>query len=82
MTQPHVEPLPIPLIKENHDGKPDNFFVKLKLHRYPASSMSDLYEFKMSLCDNGKLEEFLLFVWNFNMTLAEAGTLEADAKFQ
>ena len=82
MTQPHVEPLPIPLIKENHDGKPDNFFVKLKLHRYPASSMSDLYEFKMSLFGNGEPEEFLLFVRNFNMTLAASEILGVGAKFQ
>ena len=31
MNQPHVEPPPIPLIKENHDGKSDKDFVKLKL---------------------------------------------------
>ena len=36
----------------------------------------------MSLFDNGDPEEFFLFVRNFNMTLAVAGTLESDAKFQ
>ena len=81
-TQPHVEPLPIPLIKEKHYGKSDKDFVKLKIHRYPASSMSDLYEFKTSLCDNGKLEEFLLFVRNSNTDLATSVILEADAKFK
>ena len=50
--------------------------------RYPTLSTSDLYEFKMSLFDNGDLEEFLLFVRNFNTTLVASGTLEADAKFQ
>ena len=56
MTHPHIDPPPIPLIKETHDGKSDKYFVKLKLRRYPTSSRSDLYEFKMSLFDNGNPE--------------------------
>ena len=36
----------------------------------------------MSLLDNGELEEFLLFVRNFNMTLAASGTLDVDVKCQ
>ena len=44
--------------------------------------MSNLYEFKMYLFENGDLEEFFLFVRNFNMTLAASGALEADAEFQ
>ena len=47
MTQPHIEPPMIPLIKENVSGKSDKDFVKLKLCRDPISSTSDLYEFKM-----------------------------------
>ena len=46
----HVEPPPIPLIKEMCTVKPDKDYVKLKLRRYP---MSDLYEFKMSLFYHG-----------------------------
>ena len=82
MNHPHVEPPPIPLIQETHDGKSDKYFVKLKLCRDPTSSTSDPYEFKMALFDNGKPEEFLLFVSNFNMTLAASGTLEAGVKYQ
>ena len=82
ITQPQVEHPLIPLIKDNHGGKSDKYFVKLKLHRYPTSSMLDLYQFKMSLFDNGKPEGFLLFVRNFNMTLAASGALEAGAKYQ
>ena len=48
----HVEPPPIPLIKENHDDNTDKDFVELKLHRYPTLSTPDLYEFKMSWLDN------------------------------
>ena len=72
----------IPLIKENNDGKSDKDFVKLKLCRDPTLPTSDLYEFKMSLFDNGNTEEFLLFVCNFNTTLAASGTLETGAKYQ
>ena len=36
----------------------------------------------MDLFDNGDLEEFLLFVRNFNMAFAASGTLAADAKVQ
>ena len=82
MSQPHVEPPQIPLMKENQDGKSDKDFVKLKLRRNPTSSMLDLCDFKISLLDNGEQEEFLLLVINFNITLAASGMLEADAKFQ
>ena len=78
----HIEPPPIPLIKETWPGKSDEDYVKLKLIRYPTSSTSDLYEFKMYFFDHGKLEEFLLFIRNFNMHLAATGTLEADANIQ
>ena len=56
MTQVHTEPLLIPLIKVTYDGKSEKYFVKLKLRKYPTSSTSDLYEFRMSLFDNGRQE--------------------------
>ena len=43
---------------------------------------SELYESKTYLFDNGKPEDFLLLVRNFNMTLLASGTLEVGAKFQ
>ena len=36
----------------------------------------------MSLFDNGDPEEFLLFVLNFNINIAESGMLEMDAKIR
>ena len=36
----------------------------------------------MSLSGYGKQEEFLLFIHNLNMTIAETGTLDIDAKIQ
>ena len=65
-----------------YDGKSDKDFVKLKLCKDPTSSTSDLYEFNMSLFDNGEPEEFLLFVRNFDMTLAVSGPLETGAEIQ
>ena len=53
----HVEPPPIPLIKETCNGKSDGDSDKLKLRRDPTSSY--LYEFKMSLFDHVGREEFL-----------------------
>ena len=78
----HLEPPPILLIEETCDGKSDGYFVKLKLCRDPASSMSYLYEFKISLFDHGEPEEFLLFIYNFNMTLAATGALDMGANVQ
>ena len=82
MTHPHVDPPMIPLIQETNDGKSDRYFIKLKLHRDHTSPTSDLYEFKMSLFDNGQPEELLLFSCNFNMTITASGTVEAGAKCQ
>ena len=79
MKKMHVGPPPIFLIKSKNNDKSDKYFVKLKLHKYPTSSSSYLYEFKVDLFDNGDPEEFLLFVWNFNMTLVASGTLAIGA---
>ena len=54
----HVEPPPIPLIKEMSTGKSDGDYVKLKLRRYPMSSTSELFEFRMYLFDHGDPEAF------------------------
>ena len=49
-----VEPPPIPFIKETSTGKSDGDYVKLNLRIDTTSSMSDLYEFRMSLFDHGE----------------------------
>ena len=77
-----MEPPPIPLTKKTYNGKSDKDVVKMKLRRDPKYSTSDLYEFKMTLFDHGGPEEFLLFIHNFNMTLAETGTLETNTNIQ
>ena len=41
----YVEPPTIILIKETFNGKSDEDFVKLKLHRDPIYSTLDLYEY-------------------------------------
>ena len=82
MTQEHVEPPPINLIKGSYNGKSETYSVKLKLCIDITSSTSDLYEFKMSLFDNVKPEEFLFFVSYFNTTLAVSGKLEIGAEIK
>ena len=78
----HVEPPKIPLVKGKYDGNSDKYFVKMKLRRYPTSSMSDLYNFKMYLLDNCHTEEFLLFVRNFNIYIVASGMMEVVTKIQ
>ena len=46
----HVEPPPIPLIKEICNGNSDEDLFKLKLCRDPTSSTSDLNEYHICLC--------------------------------
>ena len=82
MTQAHLEYTPIPLINGKYNGKSDKYFVNLEFCRDPTYSTSDLYEFRMSLFENGEPEDFLLFVCNSNMTLAEIGTLETGVNIQ
>ena len=57
----YVDPPPIVLIKETSNGKSDGNYFELKMCRDPTSSMSDLYEFRMSLFDHSEPEEFLFF---------------------
>ena len=80
--QVHENPPLIPLIKIKIDDKSDTYFVKIKLRRDPTSEKLDLYEFKMDLFDNGKMEEFLLFIRNFNTALKVSGTIKSGAKIQ
>ena len=47
-----------------------------------TSENSDIYEFKMSLFDNGKTEDLLLFIQNFQMTLKASGTLASSSNIQ
>ena len=80
--QLHVEPPPIPLIKSKIDTQSDKYFVKIKLRRGPTSEKSGLYDLKMTFFDNGDLEEFLLFIWNFKMTLEVSETLSTGSNIQ
>ena len=63
-------------------GKSDEDYVKLKLRRDTISSTSGPYKFSISSFDDDNRKEYLLFVQNFNMTLAAIGTHETDAKIQ
>ena len=78
----HLEPTSIPLIKETCYFNSDKDLVNIELRGYPASSMLDLYESKIALFYNVNIEDFLFFIFNFNMTLAATGMLNKDAKMQ
>ena len=52
------------------------------MRRDTTSSTLNLYKFLMYLFDHGEPEEFLLFIRNFNMTLAKTGALDIDAETQ
>ena len=47
-----------------------------------TSENSDNYKLKTALLDNSKLEDFLLFLRNFQMTLEESGILASGGKIQ
>ena len=78
----YVEHLPPPPIKSKPVDKSEKYFVKLKLSRDPTSSLSEIYEFKMALFENGEPEEFLLFMRNFNMTLVESGMMSMGTEIK
>ena len=44
--QLHVNPAPIPLIKNKNNEKLDKYCVKIKFYRDPTLQKSDLYELK------------------------------------
>ena len=77
-----MDPPLISLIKSKNDEILDKYCVKIKLCRDLTSKNSDPYKLKMAFFDNGKPEEVLLFVNNFNMTLKALGALAATAKIQ
>ena len=73
--QVHLDPPHITLIRGKKDEKLDKAFIKIKFCRDPTSENLQPYEFKMSLFDNVKPEEFLLFIPKFNMVIETPGTL-------
>ena len=82
MTQAHVEPLPTLSIKSKLNNKSDTYFVRKTVCRDTTSEKLNIYEFNMDLFDDGKTEEFLLFVSNFKTSLAAAEKLATGAKTQ
>ena len=78
----HVEPPTIPLFKEMFTGKSYEDYGELKLCGDSTFSTSEIYEFMMYLLDHDDPEEFLLFIWNLNMTIVITVTLDMDAKVQ
>ena len=72
----------IPFIGSNNNEKFDKEWVKIKFFRDSTSAKSDLYDFIMALFGNSNLEEFLLFIMDFQMTYEAAGILTAGANIK
>ena len=60
----------------------EKYFVKVKLITNPTLDKSEMYDFIMTLFENGELEYFLLFHIKYRMTLDASETLTVDAKIQ
>ena len=60
--------------------KPEKYGVQIKKFRDPTTEKSKLYEFKMALFDKNKLEEVLLFVRNFQITIKALEDSAASAE--
>ena len=73
---------PILLIKSKIDKKLDKYSVRIKFCRDPMSTKLDPYEFKITLFGSDGLEEFLLFIRNFNTSLKASETLVVSARIQ
>ena len=80
--QVHVEPPPIPLIKNNNNEKLDKDFVKIKLHMNLTSQNVYLYEFKMVLFNDGNTKELILFIRVLNITIGASGTILGGTNIQ
>ena len=80
--QVHVDTPPIPLIISNKNDRSDKYFYEIKLGRDLTSEKLDLYEFKMALFNNGYPKQFLLFIWNFNMTIEVSRTNKSSENIQ
>ena len=65
------------VVVEQHVEPPPTPLIKIK-----RGEKLELYGFKMALFHNGKPEEFLLFVPNFNMTIEASGVLQLYKKAQ
>ena len=58
--QIYVDPPHIPLIKSKLDTNLEKYSFKIKLCRNATPQKSDVYEFIMSIVDNGYPEDFLI----------------------
>ena len=77
-----MEPPLIPLIKSKNYTKSEKDSIQIKFHRYPTLETFDMHESKTGFFDNGKQEELLLFMWNFQMMLYVSGTLVESMNIQ
>ena len=77
--QIHVEPHPTNLTKIKTDTKLEKYDVKIKLPINTTLEAYDIYDFKMSLFENGYPEEFF-WLQNYQMMIKSSVNIMAGAK--
>ena len=78
----YVDPTLTPLIKINTDKNSEKYYARITLHRNPISEASDMYELKMALSSNGKLEDFILLQCNYQILPEASGNITSGEKIQ
>ena len=61
------------IIKSKNDRRAVKKSLKLNRKEILRQKIRILYRFKIDLFDNSNMEEFLLFLWNFKMTIKDLG---------
>ena len=49
--------------------------MKVKFHRNPASSTSEIYEYKIPILEEVQTEDFLIFLKNLQKTMESTGAI-------
>ena len=80
--QARIDPPPIPLPKATTGKKEETNIIKINMCRDPTSATSDNYELKVQTFENGKPEEFLQMMKDFNTVSDGTGTTPAQGKIQ
>ena len=77
--QIHMYPPHTHLIKRNIELNSDHHYIYIKLRINPTLKATDMYDFKIALFDNGKLECFFL-KQSYQMVLEASGNITVGEK--
>ena len=77
-----IEPLPIPLLKAAVRNTEETHIIKIMIRQDPASAISEAFKLKVQTFQNGKPEEFLQMMKDFNTGIDRTGTTSTSGKIQ